>query len=239
MRQHRIAHPGRAEQENPGVPAVTARGEHRFGIGQRRLFDEAFDREAIVSYRRSTGDIAEACFGMGRRDAEGDEITRGDRRHAVRHRRAKGRGVRHHMVGRRDEHDRLGVFAQQPERGGEHGGAGVAPRRLDQDRAGVDSGLGQLLGDDEAEIRVGQHHRRVEIEPTTLAREAPRRGLEQAFVADEPRELLGIALSGQWPEPRARAATQENGSDAHQFDPPDAGSPAAPVWAARLGRTST
>jgi len=72
---------------------------------------------------------------------------------------AEGLVVAGHVVGGGDEHQRVRLLLQR-DGGGEHGGGGVAQRRLDQDLGGVAPHLAQLLGDDEAELGVGQQHRR-------------------------------------------------------------------------------
>src|SRR5690606_41616522 len=66
-------YPRGAEQEDAGVPAVAARREHRFGLLQRRFFNEAVDREAVFAQGRAGGDIAEARFGAVGGDAEGED----------------------------------------------------------------------------------------------------------------------------------------------------------------------
>jgi hypothetical protein len=41
---------------------------------------------------------------------------------------------------------------------------------------------------------------------------------KQTLVVDERNKLLGKALAAQWPEPGARAATQDNGGNSHVTD---------------------
>ena len=67
----------------------------------------------------------------------------------------------------------------------------------------------QLFGHDKAEAVAGDGQRGGK----PVARHAPGGLLEQALIAQELRELLGIALARQRPEPGAGAAAKQHGSD--------------------------
>ena len=200
------------EQEDAGVPEIGAGGDHLLGAGGVGFFDEAFQRQRPGGeIARILGQLQIAVSGLGPvgADAESHQLPGAGRPGAGLDRGAEGGGIGHHVVGGRHQHQRLGVGLVQPQRGGQHRGRGVAPLRLDQHGAGIDSRRGQLFGDDEAEIRSGQHQRRGEARP----REPLGRGLEQRGFPGQGHELLWIALARQRPEPRARAAAEKNGCD--------------------------
>ena len=132
---------------------------------------------------------AVAGFRAGRVDAESHDrpgLRGGDS--------AGDSGAKRAIVGddvirRHDQHQTVRIACQMQRRR-EHGGCGVAWFGLDQDRAGVDADLGELFGDDEAEIGGRDNQRSGDAG----AGHAGRRRLKQGFAADEPGKLLGIAF---------------------------------------------
>ena len=206
------------EQEDAGIPQIAAGGQHLCGAGSVGLFDKAFQRQRPGGeIARILGQFQIAIAGLGPvgADAEGHQPPGAGGLGAGLDRGAEGGGIGHHVIGGRHQHQRLGIAPFQPQRRGQHRRRGVAPLRLDQHRAGIDSRRGQLLGDDEAEIRAGQHQRRGESRP----REPRGRGLEQGGFPGQGHKLLGIRLARQRPETRARAAAEKNGCD-HEITEP-------------------
>jgi len=131
LREHCVAHPSGTEQEDAGVPAIAARREHRLCIGERRLFDEAVDHEAVVAEGRAVGDIAEAGFGAGGGDAEGDDPVLLRQPRAAGNRGVEGGNVCDNMVAGHHQQQRIGGDARDCERDGR---GGVARHRLDEQR---------------------------------------------------------------------------------------------------------
>lgn len=110
------------------------------------------------------------------------------------------------MVRGRHDHQGLGIAGRDMECRGQNGRCGVARLGLDQDGARVNARLRKLLGHHEAEVRAGDDHRPTEARP----REPPGRGREKAVLSEDRRELLGVSLARQRPEPRARASTEKD-----------------------------
>lgn len=102
---------------------------------------------------------------MARADAEGDEVPIGQGVQAGRQGLVECVRVADHVVGGRDRHERLGVVGCKPEGRGQDRGSAVAPLGLDQHGAGIDAGLAQLLGRDEADVGVSDDAGRREAKP--------------------------------------------------------------------------
>ena len=217
--RHRLQHGGRMgreggdqhigpRKEQTRVPQVAPLVQHRLRRGRVRLFDEAPQRLRPVAGALQLK-IAIARLGPVRANAEGHDPPR------LRHLGPGGDGgaetvdIGHHVIRGRDQHQRTGVGGHDMQHRRKDRGRGVARRGLEQHRGGIDTRLGHLLGDDEAEIR-----RRHDDGPgKSRTRDAPDRGLEQRPLAHEVRELLGIALARQGPKPRAASAAQDDRRD--------------------------
>ena len=103
------------------------------------------------------------------------------------------------------------------DRRGKDGGRRIARRRLYHDRARINSGLGQLFGDDKTKIGTGDDGRRCHILPG----KPPRRRLKQCFGTGKRGELFREAFARQGPKTRAGSAAQKNGMDGgHRHNPP-------------------
>ena len=208
---------GRAKEENPRVPQMIPRGEQFRRPRRIGLFDKSRKR-----HRRATAigggrqpQIAIAGFGPVRRDAESHEPALTQQVHPGPHRLPEGRRIGDDVIGGGDQQHGLGVGCRHMQGGGQHGGGGVAPHRFDQDRTGVDADRGQLLGHDEAQVVMRHDDGWREIR----TRKPPRRGLQQAVLPGQPRELLGIGFARQRPEPGACPSAEKNRSDAHPAPP--------------------
>ena len=150
-----------AEHEVAAVPEIAvgdiARGGRRIG-----LLDEGFDlADRAPVLRRLRPDIAVARSGIGGLDAEGDDGARHRRRQRGAARSGELLGVGDEMVGGDHQQDGRGIVLHGELGGGGDGGRGIAALRL-QDDGGLDAAGARLLGDDEAELGIGDDHRRGE-----------------------------------------------------------------------------
>jgi len=204
---------GGAEQEDAAVPHKVAVGHVGLGGFQVRLLDEAVHRMHVVVplQRRAAADVAVARLRPVGADAEGEQrvpLSGGHRRGLDR--RGEGGFVADQMVGRHHEQKRLRV-ALQREAGGKGNGRGsVAPLRLEDDGLGRAAALAQLLSDDEAVLLVG--HQQGRAVPRPVHDPADRR-LKHGAGIDQRQQLLRIQGAGQRPQPRARAAGEDDGPD--------------------------
>ncbi len=175
------------------------------------LLDEAVDAEhAFVTERLTTLDIAVAGVGTDRLDAERDQpaFLRGG--HAAHHGAMEIGGRGDDVVGRLDQHQRIGVARQQPQRGGGDRRAGVARRGLEQDGLRLDADLLQLVVDQEAMLFVANEKRRGEADIDQSAR---RGVLQHRALRRQLQQLLGIRRARQRPQARSRATRQDDGMD--------------------------
>ena len=146
------------KQEIAAVPEIAIRHVGRGGrcIG---LLHERLDRAHGRAVELLAGtDVAVARRGIGGLDAEGDDPALGGGAGGAPAGFAELVGLADDVVGREHEHEGIAVA-----RGREHGGdrdrgAGIAAHRLEHD-VGLDAALAQLLGHDEAEIRIGDDDR--------------------------------------------------------------------------------
>ena len=160
MGAHRPDQGPDGEKENAGFPEVAATGQKRLRKREIGLLDKTRQRLGDVALARA-GQFKIAIAGLGARrvDAEGDDLTRACGRNLTQDSGPKIRRTGHQMVGGGDQNQRLGVCVGQVQRRNQHGRAGVARRRLDQDGAGIYPGRRQLFGHDEAEIGAGYNRR--------------------------------------------------------------------------------
>lgn len=150
---------------------------------------------------RAEFEIAIAGLGVARLDPEGDHgllrrlVERGEEGGVER------LLVRDQMVARRDEQGRARMLCFDVEGGGQDGGGGVAGHRLDDEPRAACAYGRDLVGGDEAQCIIGDHHRRGVARPL----HAQQGLLKQAGLglAEQLDELLGIALARQRPQPRA------------------------------------
>ncbi len=212
MGLERRQHVAGAEQENTGIPQEIARCQHLAGAGGIGLFDEALEGDGRAAAIRLDREFKISVAGLGAfgGDAEGDQTALLDGAQPLRDGVPKGVAILHRVVGGGDQHDPVRVGGRDIEGGGEHRRGGVAAHRFEQDGAGIDADLGQLLGDDEAEIRIRQDHRGGEIHIPDSAGQPERRGLEKRHVANQLDELLGVGFARQRPEPGAQSAAENN-----------------------------
>ena len=202
---------GRSEKEDACVPQVHAVGQERLGLGGVGFLDEALERLRHRSEigTRSLAQLEPAITGFGplRRNAEGHQLAGFRSRRGGLDGGAEPCSVRDDMVRGRHQHQGAGRARFKRQGTGQDGGRGIACFWFDQGGGGGDLDPGQLLGDDEAEIAAGDHCGR----GVAIAREAPGRGLEQALLAGQLGELLGVGLARQGPKPRTGAAAKDEG----------------------------
>ena len=201
-----------AQQEDAAVPEEGAAVDEALGGLAVRLLDEAIDAEHAVTagQRLAALDVAVAGVGAGRLDAERDQpaFLRGGQAAHDGAMEVGGRGD--DVVGRLDQHQRVGVARQQPQGGGGDRGTGVARLGLEQDGLRLDADLLQLVVDQEAVILVADEKRCREADVDQSARHGvlQHRALRRQF-----QELLGIGRTRQRPQARARATGQDDGMD--------------------------
>lgn len=147
-------------QENARIPKIATIGQHLFCLHELRLLDEALE----VDHLGPCGPDAEALQSVQPQPQELSAQGGTD-----------GRAIRHHLIGGHDQQKGLGIVRPQMQHGGQNGRGGVLRRRLNQDQAGIDPDLGQLLGDDKAEIGTGDDDGTGDIRP----RDPPGGGLKR------------------------------------------------------------
>ena len=151
-------HGGGLEQEVAAVPEI-ALGHVAGGGGGVGLLDEGVDRaHGAAVERRARPDVAVVGRRMRRRDAEGDDLPLRRGGGGLPAGGAELVGLADDVVGRQHQHDRVRRAASRQHGGDRHGGAGIAPHRLEHD-VRLDAALAQLLGDDEAEVGIGDDDR--------------------------------------------------------------------------------
>ncbi len=209
--QRRQQHAG-AGQEDARVPQHLALQQQRLGGVGLGLFDEAGHRAAAIGPRRTLLDVAIGGAGEAGQHAEGDDGARFGGAHALPHHGGKGGGVGDVVVGRAEQQQRVGRIgcarAGTDMQGGQrHGGGGVAASGFEQQLAAQACGL-QVVGHQKAVVFGGHAQQRRLGKGQALGREP-----QQALVADERHELLGVALAAERPQARARAAAEDDGDD--------------------------
>jgi hypothetical protein len=113
------------------------------------------------------------------------------------------------MVGGDHQQDGPGIRLHGEFGGGGNGGRRVPALRL-QDNGGLDAAGACLFGDHEAELGIGDDHRRGE---QALAGDAVEHLLEGRQRADQRHELLRHFLARYRPQARTGAAAQNHGGD--------------------------
>ncbi len=124
-------------------------------------------------------------------------------------RRVEGRFVADHVVGRQHQQQRVIAICQGLQRGDRDGRSGIAAYRLEDQCLRQHLALAQLLGSHEAVLLVGDHDR---CRAGDGSNPLPG-GLQHGVIADQRQELLRIGLARQRPQPRARAAGQNDGDN--------------------------
>ncbi len=118
-------------------------------------------------------------------------------------------GLADDVVGREHQHQRLTITL-----GGEQGrdrncGTRIAAHRLQHDIS-IDAAFAQLLGDDEAEVAMGDDDRSPE---QLRIRDAREHLLKRRALSDQGDELLWPALARNRPQPRSGAAAHDHRND--------------------------
>lgn len=197
------------EQKYPGIPQEIPLGQHGGGLLGLRFFHETRQWLGPIPVRRRIRgqfQIPIAGFRPRGRNAKSHQLAGLGAGHRRCNRRPKGLAVRDHMIRRCGQYQGLRIGARHPQRRRQNGRGRVAPLGFDQNALRGLFDLRQLFGYDEPEHFAGQQQRRRKPIP----RQPPRRGLKQAFVAHQTRELFGVRFTRQGPQPGARAATQKN-----------------------------
>ena len=162
-----------------------------------------------IAERLAGTDVAVTDRRLGRRDAERDDRALGGGGLG-----GGGAGgeeallVEHDMVGGEDRDDGLRVARRADLGGDRHRRAGIAARRLDDDRR-LGADLFELLAHQKAVVAVGDDDRLVEHRRV----EALDRLLEGRRRADQRNELLRHGLARFRPHPRAGAAAHDDRQD--------------------------
>ncbi len=137
---------------------------------------------------------------------------------------AEGVGVGDHVVGGHDEHQRVALVLGEEQRSHRRSRCRVAADRLDDERAGGDAELPELLGQNEAVLLVAHHHRR--CEPRGVGRAQDRCPERASARRRAPGAASGTALG--------TAATVV--SPTRRTTPPDGC--VAPPWRRDVSRTA-
>ena len=126
------------------------------------------------------------------------------------------------LVRRRHHQHRIAVRFECLQGGQRQRGRRVSRQRLQQQRGRLDLLLTQLLQHQEAMLLVADHERGRDLDVVVRkAQQARHRLLEQAFIATEHQELLGIAHARQGPQPRSAATGHDDGycKQGHDSEP--------------------
>ena len=95
------------------------------------------------------------------------------------------------VIGRHDQHDRIGMFMRRSNGGDRDRRRGIAAHGLEDD-VGDNADLRQLFGDDEARIQIGDDERLAEDRRIA---DALRRSLKSRVLAEQRNELLRHAFT--------------------------------------------
>ena len=122
-----INHRLRGAQKQPRVPQIRAGRQHlRGGLGVG-LFDKTGQRRGLTVLGRGRQfKVAVGGFGMRRRDPEGHDLTGARSRNTGLDRSAKRARIRHHVIGRGNQHQRLRIGGGQMQGCGQNRRGGVA-----------------------------------------------------------------------------------------------------------------
>ena len=198
---------GRRDDEVTAVPKAAFGDEAGCAAGVG-LLDEGLDHPHTFAPPRP--DIAVGGRGEGRLHPQGDDAASPGEGGRADHGVAEGLGIRDVMVGGEDDHDRLFVPSQQPDRRRRHGRSGIAGFGL-KDHLGVEPGLGQLLADQAPVVSPADHQERPQGG-------GPGGGVLEGRgpVAEQPGEGLGPFRPGGGPEAHPGAAAHDDGIEAHR-----------------------
>ena len=173
------------------------------------LLDEFVEDKTIVVQRRARADVSVFGVRLVRPHAEGDDPPVGGRRLRGAAGGDETGRVLDHVVGREHQEHRVLVAPLRERRSRGDGRAGIAPHRLEQD-VGLGVDLGQLLGDQETILAVGDDDRPREQAGLGHAQHGVLKG--RAWT-EQLQELLRPALARAWPKPRARSAAHDQRDD--------------------------
>ncbi len=201
---------GGAQQEDAAVPEAVAFLQVAGGHFQRGLFDEARDRQQVGRIGGHRLDIAVA--GGGKRGHHAQRHHHPGRGHGagLAHGLGEGGAVADQVIGGQHQQHRVGTAAARLQRSHGCRGRGIARMRLEHDGGQCAARLPRLFG----------HHETVRFiaDQDGVLRTGnlphPQQGvLQQRVLSEQAKELLGIAVTGQWPQPGASAATQDDWYD--------------------------
>ena len=206
----------RPHAEHAAVPQEVAAFQVGAGGGGIRLLDEAAHLARLAARQVFAGlDVAIPGLGRLRLDAEGDQLALLRQRRGLLRRPQELLRRLDQVVGRQHQHDgvRRDVVGH-PVRGRGNRGGGVAADRLQQ-VAGAHGGIdaqraSHLVFRHEIVVTVGD-----EQQPVARGRlgRAPHGAAQQRLPVGQLHERLGVAFAGNRPQPRARAAGQDDGHD--------------------------
>jgi hypothetical protein len=206
-----LADDGRdAHGEITAVPEI-AGGDVALGGLAVGLLDEGGDAaDAIEAGERlARPNVAEAGGRLARADAEDDDLAVCRRPAGERRGGAEAGEVADQVVGSEHEDGRLRIAARDEDGSGGDRGGGVARLRL-QDEIGLDIGIAQGLGDQEAVVAVGDDHRRREERGVGDALQGAGEG---RAAIDQRQEGLRRDVVGGGPQTRAGAAAHDHRDD--------------------------
>ena len=189
---------------------MLARGDIGLRLFRAGLLDKFGDRKDALGAVQfaAAPDVAIAGLGALRRDAKADQRAGARRGCGAFDGVGKGREIADRVVGRHDQHQRIGFRLGQRQGGDAGGGGRVAADRLEQERARNGRDLAQLLGDDEPMLFIGDQQGRGEALPVG---HPANRLLQQAVAAEEAQQLFRVKRARHRPEPCTRAAGQNDG----------------------------
>ncbi len=200
---------GRREHEHAAVPIAVAAGYQARGLVAGRFLDKAVNREGAVeaAERRPASDIAEGRVRIGRSHAESDQAAFGGGSRGQHYRAGQDVGIIDGMIGRRRPQDRVGEMGFGVERGQGDSGRRVAPGGLGNNVAAeVGVNVAKLVEHGEI-VSLGGH--RDDLPGGRRGQGAPRRLLQQGFIAGQGQQLFGVGLAAGRPQSGADTAGQK------------------------------
>ena len=186
------------EAEHAAVPVIIAFTEIFGGRGCIRFFAEG------AHFVAGCFDVAEAGFGIGGLDAEGDQVAVAGEGQGLFYRSPVGGFLFDEVVGGGDEHELVRI---EQEAGEGDGWGGVATHGFEHEAAGLIAKL--LLGEDVL-VLVGHHHEVLAEGGVALQGE-----FEERLAVEQRVELLGAVFAGEGPEACAAAAGEDQVGDLH------------------------
>ena len=181
---------------------------------QLGLFHEARDLVAAGGGRQVVAalDVAVAGLRPARLDAEHHEAALARGGLSCGDRLGEHADVGHVVVGGKDQHHRVGIGLRQLVSDHGDGRRGAAAARLEIERTQRASGRLHLVLHQEAMVEARDDGRGLDA---AHARQPLERGLEGALIAEQRKELLGIALARHGPQARAAAPGEDDGMEVH------------------------